>query len=172
MVAFIIDTAVEWIKDSVVLHALMEQQGHYESGERCSQSLAETEIGPWWLHAGLTECSLVFLGQHMKYSKCAGCAAPPILCSSDVAAASLPTNDWAALALSESHEAFLQDVVKNLHFHNLMNIWEHIGAKFNTRTAQCSHSHRAQVYINHSWPYRYDYKLLVKSENNWVFGGM
>lgn len=136
--------------------------------ERCNQSLAETEIGPRWLHAGLTERSLVFLGQHMKNSKCAGCAAPPIVCSSDVAAASLPTNDWAALMLSEPHETFLQDVVKNLH----LNIWEHIGAKFNTRIAQCSHTYRAPVYMNHSWPYHYDNKLIVKSTNNWVFGGM
>lgn len=47
---------------------------------------------------------------------------PPILCSSDVAAASLSTNDSSTLAFSVPHKNFSQRLLKNLDFHELVDI--------------------------------------------------
>lgn len=132
----------------VFLHTIIKQQGHYESSQQCDKRFAETEIGPQWVLRSHRVIISVPSSTHEVFKVQCLCT-PPILFSSGVAAGSLPANDWSTLALNESHENFHQDVVKNLHFQDLINIRKHIVAIFKTRLACPLHTYRANTYVKH-----------------------
>lgn len=110
-VPFIINAFVGRQKETLFPHTQTKQWDHYESSKWCERKKKfcwnrnRSSVSAASIRC-LTDCSLVLLGQH-KVLKVQWLCSQPILCSSEVAAASLFTNDSSTLAFTEPWENFL-----------------------------------------------------------------